>query len=75
MQGGIALQQIKRNGKRIGKKRGEFEVSRTNNHQQQERLACNIQNQVFVLAPLNILIKSNIEMDIYVHLTTIPISI
>jgi hypothetical protein len=34
MQGGIALQQIKR----IGKKRGEFEVSRTNNHQQQERL-------------------------------------
>jgi len=36
MQGGIALQQTKRNGKRIGKKRGEFEVSRTNNHQQQE---------------------------------------
>jgi hypothetical protein len=36
MQEGIALQQTKRNDKRIGKKRGEFEVSRTNNHQQQE---------------------------------------
>jgi len=36
MQGGVALQQTKRNGKRIGKKRGESEVSRINNHQQQE---------------------------------------
>jgi hypothetical protein len=36
MQGGIALQQTKRNGQRIHKKRGEFEVSRTNNHQYQE---------------------------------------